>query len=647
VVGLALTAVLTVVVRDSTLETRRDTFEVKADRLTESVNRQIERYVDKLQDIGAFVANAPGTSNERFRSYVTDSELFEQLPSIVGVFFIAQVQAADLPAFLEQIRVANPDFSVALIGDEVRQPDDPYYLLTYYMPGKVDLLLPIGTDVSAIPSVDELIGRSNETGSGILGSFQQDPVLQEIARIDQFAVLDGLLSLDFFIGVPVYDADGAPGGDRLPIGWVGASIDDFDEVARATTEGKPDDVGLSLEVNLSDTGTGSLDEVARIAEQPGESGPRSEAAFEKSGSFEVEGVNWTLTVWSPGDADALSPWVRFTAVAGLLVSALAARLAQLRHLARDDERILAREIRDREQSQRDILESVPSPMVVLDADGRITGANPAWAELVAATDGTSAVHPATTVTTRSTTTYPAVLRPSMLRDGQGLVDAVAAVLAGRADTADVDVALEEGSGGRWYAVRVSRLRGSGGGAVVIHTDITQRKRSHDELRLQASRDPLTGVLNRVAFGEALTAALAQANTGGSAPALLFIDLDGFKPINDTFGHATGDAVLRAVAHRIAGVVRATDQVGRLGGDEFVVLLDPVPDARVAEATAGRVHRALSTPVHVDGLDIPLRASIGVALVDSLRHETADGLLQRGDAAMYVAKHSGGDRYVVG
>jgi diguanylate cyclase (GGDEF)-like protein len=632
--GLTLTLTLAALVRSSTLATERDAFLDGADALAAATADELESNFARLRDIGAFVANAPGTSNERFQRFVRDTRLFDELPSVVGVFFIHRVPHRELDAFIEEMRLANPGFSVYPIG--ARAPDDDYHLLSYYMPGTVDLQLPLGTDVTPIDSVREFIEQSATTGSAVVGSFQQDPQLQQIAAATGFEPIASLLDLDFFIGLPVYDDARTAAGDLRPVGWVGASIDEFEEVTLGAA-GEPRELGYRLRVDITALGPGAST-IERVAERQGSAGPLEDAAFQKTFQFEVQGVRWTLTAWSPPEAAALSLWVPVTVIGGALASCLGAGVVLLRVRARDDEQRLTDEIRDNEQFQRDILESVTSPMVVLDAEGTIVRANPAWHRLVA---GIRNPAPAS-----GPPTYARLLEPALRSGATRLDEALRRALSGGTDSVEVDVAIEQGSRHRWFAVRVAPLRGRRRGAVVIHTDITERKRSHDELQLKASHDPLTGVLNRAGFTSEVTAALARARVDNGLLAVLFIDLDAFKPINDRHGHATGDAVLRAVAQRIEGVVRTTDRVGRLGGDEFVVLLRPLPNHKVAEQTADRIRRVLSTPVHVQGEDIPLRASIGVALVENPLGETTETVIQRADACMYVAKQSGGDRFVV-
>lgn len=173
-------------------------------------------------------------------------------------------------------------------------------------------------------------------------------------------------------------------------------------------------------------------------------------------------------------------------------------------------------------------------------------------------------------------------------------------------------------------------------------DITERVRMQEEIRHLAFHDALTGLANRRLFVDRLLETMTRQPLSGRGCAVMFLDLDGFKAINDSLGHATGDAVLQEVAHRLRSCVRDTDTVARFGGDEFAVLCD---DADLHEATqvADRIAGALNRPAVVDGTTVEIAGSIGIALAASGALVPGDGsvaadvLLREADAAMYAAK----------
>jgi diguanylate cyclase (GGDEF)-like protein/PAS domain S-box-containing protein len=165
---------------------------------------------------------------------------------------------------------------------------------------------------------------------------------------------------------------------------------------------------------------------------------------------------------------------------------------------------------------------------------------------------------------------------------------------------------------------------------------TQRKRAH-QLTFRATHDGLTKMLNSAAFMERLAVAARQANIGGrSDVAVLFVDLDKFKGINDRFGHSTGDRLLMAVARRLRSCVRPTDSIARMGGDEFAVLLERVDDEADITAVVERIRDEFDRPFHVDGHVIRVSASVGTA-TGSQSGPRAEDLLKAADTAMYEVK----------
>jgi diguanylate cyclase (GGDEF)-like protein len=187
----------------------------------------------------------------------------------------------------------------------------------------------------------------------------------------------------------------------------------------------------------------------------------------------------------------------------------------------------------------------------------------------------------------------------------------------------------------------------------LRADIEQRKatemllrESEDELRHLALHDPLTGLANRTLFFERLTGAVDTHNGSGHTLAVLFVDLDGFKQINDGFGHHAGDGVLVETARRLRRCVRAGDTVARLGGDEFAILAERIAAPADAETVADHVVRALQAQFDmVTGRLATITASVGVALREP-GERSADDVLHSADAAMYAAKTSGKCRYLI-
>jgi diguanylate cyclase (GGDEF)-like protein/PAS domain S-box-containing protein len=176
-------------------------------------------------------------------------------------------------------------------------------------------------------------------------------------------------------------------------------------------------------------------------------------------------------------------------------------------------------------------------------------------------------------------------------------------------------------------------------------EITDRKRLESKLIHDALHDPLTGLANRVLLRDHLERAIARHGRAPGTVALLFVDLDDFKQVNDQFGHAAGDQILCQVSERLREAVRADDVVGRQSGDEFAVLLDRVLGEDEAVVAAERILRELRRPFQLGGRVVVVGGSIGIA-VASEHWTTAEDLLIQADAAMYAAKRAGKSTFAV-
>jgi diguanylate cyclase (GGDEF)-like protein len=177
-----------------------------------------------------------------------------------------------------------------------------------------------------------------------------------------------------------------------------------------------------------------------------------------------------------------------------------------------------------------------------------------------------------------------------------------------------------------------------GSAVIIIDDVTERRRGEAKVLHLAQHDPLTGLANRRHFHDRLKPVLSSQSSAGTAPALLYVDLDGFKQVNDRLGHAAGDEVLITVANRLQQAIRNGELAARLGGDEFAILI-PESNPIAINAIARRIIRVVGMPYPLAiGETVTIGASVGVALASE--NEAVDDFIGRADNALYEAKQAG-------
>ncbi len=229
----------------------------------------------------------------------------------------------------------------------------------------------------------------------------------------------------------------------------------------------------------------------------------------------------------------------------------------------------------------------------------------------------------------------ATLRQVLVPLAQGEVDHVA-----------VEVPTGAAGAPRWLEVRVTARRDEAGtllGLCGLLIDVTARRGHEVAVARMALHDSLTGLANRSLLADRIAQALVRATQTPAGVAVLFIDLDHFKVVNDTLGHEAGDALLVAVAARLSATARGAETVARVGGDEFVVVAEGLRDRSEALVLAKRIQEALGQPISLGGVAHRIQASIGVASVGAGEHRPVTDLLAEADLAMYRAKERGRNR----
>src|SRR5438270_7145494 len=266
----------------------------------------------------------------------------------------------------------------------------------------------------------------------------------------------------------------------------------------------------------------------------------------------------------------------------------------------------------------------PLPMIAADAGNRIVCENHHWRQLAGSADRLP-----------DPDRWADLLEPGSRRGLMETLDRIRA--GGPAETVDLEMHLPGGlRWTRWWLQpgQVGDTPVTVIAAVDIHDDLKQR----NDLRELATHDDLTGLVNRRFFLETVEQALRRAERFPEPACVMYIDLDGFKAINDRGGHSVGDRVLGAVANRLRLAVRAAEVVARIGGDEFAVLIERLTSPGEAAIVARRIEEAVNGSVEVGGDRWPISASIGMAISQG-SDESAPGLISRADEAMYQAKRA--------
>ncbi|HEY0779673.1 MAG TPA: EAL domain-containing protein [Gemmatirosa sp.] len=324
----------------------------------------------------------------------------------------------------------------------------------------------------------------------------------------------------------------------------------------------------------------------------------------------------------------MHPWRTSDGVVGGLIMFSEVTTAQVRAQT---------ELRTSEARYRMLTEDSPEP-IYLHRDGRVLYANPAGARLLGAPTADALLG----------ATVMNVFHPEDSARAQCHLDALT---AGEPQDGMYCYRLVRRDGSEVEVESVSALV-QWDGAPALQTlfrDVTERNALERKLTYQAFHDPLTGLANRALFLDRLGHALVRLGAGRVDPrtnqlAVIYLDLDDFKTVNDSLGHAHGDALLREVGARLLRATRGCDTVARLGGDEFAVLLEGMTSAADAVTVVERITASLGVPAWLDGRELPAGGSVGVAYARG--DETADDLLRNADVAMYRAKTLGKGRHAV-
>jgi len=597
-------------------------FQTATDQIAYNLQDRIATYEVVLGGIKGYFEGSERIDQAEFHAYVGALDLQARRPGLQSVALILQVHASDLSAHVEDIRQRGmPDYAV--------RPSSARELLapiTHMEPLGGDPRRAIGLDALTLPAAKEALERARDTGKLALSG--------QLAVLERGAPGHVLYMPMYRAGADTRTLEGRRAGLA---GWVAAPFVLADVVQGMSRE-FDGDVGFRIvDSTLSATPPALLFSNSQPA-----SGTSGHMGHQTQRVLEIGGRRWTLHM-SPlpafearfADRGHLTP-----ALMGIALSLLLAWLTWLLTTTRERALALARNMTAELRGTRDDLEStlnaIPDLLFEVDLDGRIYHYRSARSEALAVP--------------------PAMFLGRLLGDvvpPEAAAGCHAALQAADRTgySSGHQYRLELNGVGHWFELSIARKESAAPDGVprfiALSRDITERKTAEARTHQLAYFDALTGLPNRRMLLDRLEHALLSAKQTAQVGAVLYIDLDNFKQINDARGHTLGDAVLIQVAQRLGQHVRSGDTLARLGGDEFVLLAHNVASdmesaARQALLVAEDIRAALEAPYSINTHIYSTTASIGITLFPK-RGECMEDLLREADTAMYRAKDLGRNR----
>ena len=600
---------------------REQNFQAAADQIVYNLKDRMATYEVVLRGVKGYFEGSERIDREEFQAYVGALQMQETRPGLQAISLIVQVPAAALQAHTDDMRARGfPDYGVQPPGER-----EAYAPITHIEPLEGDNLKALGFDTLTLPVAREALERARDTG--------------ELALSGRLVLVqDDRPGLGMYL--PIYGATAdtrTVAGRRAGlVGWVSAPFRVAEVIGGMAREF---DTDIHLQVIDSTAGTPAADAPLFGVPDPSSAAP----ALHTRRTLELGGRRWTLQM-SPlpafelrhRDASHLP-----VAVMGAVLSLLLGWFTWLLATGRERAVALARDMTAELRATRDDLEStlnaIPDLLFELDLDGRIHHYRSARSDLLA-------------------------LPPEMFL-GRRMADVVppeaaagchAALQAAHRTgySAGHQYRLEIDGATHWFELSIARKESgaqSDGGPrfIALSRDITERKQAEARTHQLAYFDALTGLPNRRMLTDRMEHALHSARQTAQVGALIYIDLDNFKQINDARGHKLGDALLVQVAQRLAQLLRPGDTVAHLGGDEFAMLVhgvaaDMETAGRAALLVAEEMRAALEMPYTIDTHLYGSTGSIGITLFPK-RGEGVEDLLREADTAMYRAKDLGRNR----
>lgn len=586
------------------------------------VEQRMATYEQVMRGAKGLFAASVSVERDEFRDYVKALRLEENYPGIQSLRFVQIVPLADKDRHIATIRSQGfPDYT---IWPEGRR--DFYAPVTYAEPFDVRNQAAFGYDMCS----DLDAPHNGDSAPGLrraaMVQARDSGKATSSGKIELVFENDGDRQAGFLMFLPIYKNDiplDTPAVRRANIvGWASAvfRMDDLmnEILGEHTTE---------LDIEIYD---GNEVSSRTLMHDSGSHGTGLAPLFRTTQSLEIDGRHWTMVVHSLPAFEARlnreKPQIVANAATG--ISLLLALLTWL--LVRDRKHILqtTEYLAESEAHLKEMFEHLNSGVAIYRAspgglDFTITAFNPA-AERIEKISREDVIGQ-----------NVAKVLPGIT--GMGLLDVLRRVWKSGVAEKYPSSYYQDSRVSGWRENYVYKLRD--GQVVAIYDDVTERRQAEERAHHLAHHDMLTDLPNRTLIGDRIRQALTKAKRDKTRMALMFVDLDKFKPINDNFGHDIGDLLLKEAAKRLQDCMRESDTVARVGGDEFIVLLPTIEVDIDAMVVAEKICHALGQPFELDGHHLNISCSIGVAIYPE-HGSDEEQLVKHADVAMYHAKQSG-------
>ena len=599
---------------------RSQTFVAAVDRIAYSLRERMDTFEIVLRGVKGYYDGSVSIDRAEFHAYVKALRLQVNLAGLQGVAYVLRLPANGLQAHMQEMRAKG--FTMYGVHPEGQRAQ--YTPISHIEPLTPDNLKALGFDVSTMPVARDALERARDTGELALTSALA--LRQDIGKPS---------SIGLVMYLPIYavgsEVDSEEGRRAGIVGWVSAPFR-MGELLQGMAR------QLDADIDLAIYDGEHLTAEKLLYRRGGE----VSSDLRELRQVQFGGRIWTLAMQPLAAFESLfdDRGQHLNAFLGLVLSLLVGGMTWVLATGRERAVALAHDMTQALRGTRDDLEgtlnAIPDLLFELDADGRIL-------HFRSARSGLLAVAPERFLGQRLTELVPP----------ESAAGCRVALEAARHTgySAGHQYWLELGQHTHWFELSIARkestLAGQGQRFIALSRDITERKQAEARTHQLAYFDALTGLPNRRMLLDRLEHGLAMAHRSGRVGALLFIDLDNFKQINDARGHSLGDAVLVQVAQRLTQLLRPDDTVARLGGDEFVVLVNDIAAdiesaGRSALLLGEELRTALEAPFAIDTHLYDSAASIGITLFPK-RDEAVEDLLREADTAMYRAKDLGRNR----